>query len=89
MGTGLVFVGLNLTDTALTLCLAPMGDELNWYSAITSPILFIVLKVVFMVLALYCVYRFNRRLLKPLNVGMAAVVGCNLTCLVAYLIGYF
>ena len=91
MGQGLIFVGLNLFDTALTLKLAPMGSEFNWYRLVVDmPILFVSLKFLLVAVVLYCIYRFGyMKLVKPLNIGMLGVVGVNLACLSAYLAGYF
>ena len=83
------FLGLNIADCAITWWALSMGGiELNWYKYVlgTMPVWgMLSVKMALVGLVAFLVYKYKRKLFKPLDIGMGLIVAFNLSMILRVL----
>ena len=86
-----IFLGLNVADCVVTYIVLSMGGvENSWYKFILGSVPvwgMLLLKMLLVGLIAMVVYRYKKKLFKPLNVGMGLIVAANLLPIIAYWMG--
>ena len=82
----IAFLGLNIADSIITWRGLAMGaDEFNWYRLLLGSMplwAILAIKLLLAGLCAFLIYRYRRKLFKPLNIGMGLVVAFNLGVLI-------